>query len=218
MVINRGTESGKPHRSQGGSQVLAAKSTQRGSRWLARLRGTLRATHRDVGSVAVGLTLVYAMSGLAVNHIADWDANFRQVQRQYQVALPLPQEDALVARKVIEELSLDAPLRETYRLSDHEVELVFDRTTMRVDLNSGAIEESGQEPRFFLRLANWLHLNRGKKAWTYVADAYALALLWLAGSGLFMLPGRRGLWGRGGILAALGVAVPVAYVVLSGGP
>ena len=28
--------------------------------------------------------------------------------------------------------------------------------------------------RFFLRVANWLHYNRGKKAWTYVADVYAV--------------------------------------------
>jgi hypothetical protein len=69
-----------------------------------------------------------------------------------------------------------------------------------------------------LRVANWLHLNRGKKAWTYVADGYAAFLLILAGTGLFMLPGRKGLIGRGGLLVALGVAVPVLYVTLSGGP
>jgi hypothetical protein len=43
-------------------------------------------------------------------------------------------------------------------------------------------------------------------------------LLFLATSGLFMLPGRKGLLGRGAILALLGAAVPIVYVVLSGGP
>ncbi len=36
-----------------------------------RWRPTLRALHRDIGYLAVGLTFVYAASGLAVNHIED---------------------------------------------------------------------------------------------------------------------------------------------------
>ena len=35
------------------------------------VRPWLRAVHRDAGYFGVGLTLVYALSGLAVNHIAD---------------------------------------------------------------------------------------------------------------------------------------------------
>ena len=78
--------------------------------------------------------------------------------------------------------------------------------------------DEGQRSRFFLRLANWLHLNRGKRAWTYVADAYAIGLLVLALGGVLMYPGRMGLFGRGGIFLLIGIAVPVLYVTLSGGP
>jgi hypothetical protein len=78
--------------------------------------------------------------------------------------------------------------------------------------------DEGQRPRFFLRMANWLHLNRGKAAWTYVADAYAGGLLFLALSGIFLNAGRKGLFGRGGVLVLLGAAVPILYVTLSGGP
>ena len=67
-------------------------------------------------------------------------------------------------------------------------------------------------------MANSLHLNRGKAAWTYFADAYAVGLLFLALSGLFMIPARSGLLGRRGLLVGLGVALPVLYVTLSGGP
>ena len=67
-------------------------------------------------------------------------------------------------------------------------------------------------------MANWLHLNRGKKAWTYFADAYAAGLLFLAISGLFMIPGKKGLFGRGAVFLAIGIAVPVLYVTLSNAP
>ena len=40
-------------------------------------RAFIRGLHRDAGYLAVGLTVVYALSGLAVNHIAQWDSNFK---------------------------------------------------------------------------------------------------------------------------------------------
>jgi hypothetical protein len=43
-------------------------------------------------------------------------------------------------------------------------------------------------------------------------------LLYLAISGIFMIKGRLGLKWRGMILVSLGIAVPITYVVLSGGP
>ena len=77
---------------------------------------------------------------------------------------------------------------------------------------------SSKLPRFFLRAANFLHLNRGKKAWTLIADSYAIFLLFLAISGLFMIPGKKGLLGRGAVIATIGAAIPTLYVVLSHTP
>src|SRR5450432_1303398 len=184
----------------------------------AKLRPWLRALHRDVGYFAVGLTIVYATSGLAVNHLKDWDPNFRQVNRTHQLALPLPSDDDAAAKSALHSLGVVEEPREVYRASPTQLDIVFDKRTFHVDTTSGVVHEEGQAARPMLRAANWLHLNRGKKAWRYFADAYAIFLLFLAISGLFMIPGRKGLLGRGGIVALLGMAVPVLYVVLSGGP
>jgi hypothetical protein len=182
------------------------------------LRPGLRALHRDVGYFAVGLTIVYATSGLAVNHLKDWDPNFAQVNRTHQLALPLPHEDDAAAKSALGALGVHEQPREVYRASDTQLDLVFDQRTFHVDTTTGVVHEEGQSARPLLRVANWLHLNRGKKAWTYVADFYAVFLLFLALSGLFMIPGRKGLFGRGAIIALLGAAVPIGYVLLSGGP
>ncbi|HKO48174.1 MAG TPA: PepSY-associated TM helix domain-containing protein [Polyangiaceae bacterium] len=181
-------------------------------------RPWLRALHRDVGYFAVGLTIVYAISGLAVNHLKDWDPNFEQVNRTHQLALPLPSDDAAAAKNTLQALKVQEEPREIYRASDTQLEIVFDKRTFHVDTTSGVVHEEGQAARPLLRVANWLHLNRGKKAWTYIADFYAVFLLFLALSGLFMIPGRKGLIGRGAVVALLGAAVPIAYVLLSGGP
>ena len=181
-------------------------------------RPWLRALHRDVGYFAVGLTIVYATSGLAVNHLKDWDPNFKQVNRTHQLPLPLPSDDTAAAKSALGTLGVREEPREVYRASDRQLDVVFDKRTFHVDTTTGVVNEEGQAARPLLRVANWLHLNRGKKAWTYIADSYAVFLLFLAASGLFMIPGRKGLLGRGALIALLGAALPIAYVVLSGGP
>ncbi len=115
-------------------------------------------------------------------------------------------------------LAITETPREVYAAGDDAVDILFERRTLHVTPSTGKVVEEGQSPRLFLRAANWLHLNRGKRAWTLVADSYAVILIYLAISGLFMIPGRKGLLGRGAVIALLGAAVPVGYVLLSGGP
>src|SRR5262249_17289526 len=105
---------------------------------------------------------------------------------------------------------------EVYRAGD-EVRLTYSDGTQVVAVGD-RVTVQARESRLFLRIANWLHYNRGKRAWTYIADVYAVLLLYLAISGIFMIKGKLGLRWRGAVLISLGVAVPVTYVVLSGGP
>jgi uncharacterized protein len=182
-----------------------------------RVRSWLRALHRDAGYLAVGLTIVYALSGLAVNHVSAWDPNFKSYETVHQLG-PVAGDDVAATQKVLGALGIKDKPRDVYRAAPTQLEITFDRRSLHVDTASGRVVDEGQKPRFLLRVANWLHLNRGKKAWSYIADGYALFLLFLAGSGIFMLPGKKGIKGRGGLLVALGAAVPILYVSLSGGP
>lgn len=195
-----------------GSQPGAVK---RARAW--RVRPLLRALHRDAGYLGVGLTVVYALSGIAVNHVKDWDPSFQEFEHTYQLRQELAgDDDEELGRRVLAELKIDEKPREIYRESDDQLDITLDDRTLHVTLDSGSVLEQGQKPRFFLRAANFLHLNRGKRAWSYIADGYAALLLFLALSGMWMLPGRKGLWGRGIVLVLLGAAVPIAYVTLSG--
>jgi len=181
-------------------------------------RPWLRAMHRDIGYVAVGLTFVYALSGLAVNHLTDWsdgDASFKTYSTSHELG-PLTGADQAIADDLRKRLSIKEIPREIYRQSPDELDVIFDKRSLHANTATGHVVDEGQKPRFILRVANWLHLNRGKKAWTYVADAYAAGLMILALSGMFMIAGKRGLLGRGAVLVGLGIAIPVAYVVFAG--
>jgi uncharacterized protein len=181
-------------------------------------RGLLRALHRDFGYAAVGLTFVYALSGLAVNHIGDWDPSFENYTATHELGPLGSADDDAIAALAASRLAIKGKPSDVYRTSPTELDVTFDHRTLHVNPETGHIDEEGQKPRFFLRAANWLHLNRGKRAWRYVADTYAAALLFLAAGGMFMIAGRKGLFGRGAVLVILGAAVPTLYVLLSGGP
>jgi hypothetical protein len=161
--------------------------------------------------------VIYALSGLAINHIADWDPNFKSYARERHIdPIPaeLPDEEAIA--RVEKTLGVGTP-REVLRAGD-EIHLDYDNRNIVVYGDSGLVVDQGRSSRFFFRVANWLHYNRGKKAWTFVADIYAVLLLYLAVSGIFMIKGKLGLRWRGSILVGLGIAIPLGYVVLSGGP
>ena len=184
-------------------------------RW--KWRPVVRQLHRDTGYLAVGLTLVYAVSGIAVNHIADWDPNFQHLKAQHQLT-GIPVGDEAAVAFVADELGIDEAPNDVFAYSKDRIVANYEQRTLTINPSSGVVIEKGQSPRLLLRLMNWLHLNRGKKAWTYFADGYAIMLIVLALSGMFMLSGRRGLIGRGGILVAIGIALPLLYVHYSGGP
>lgn len=185
---------------------------------MARARPWLRAIHRDIGYLAVGFTFIYALSGIAVNHITDWsdgDPSFRNYTRTVRVGR-IDGNDEAVADELRKKLAITAKPREVYPAGPDNLEVLFDKRSLHYDRAKGEVVDEGQEPRFLLRIANWLHLNRGKKAWTYFADAYAAGLLLLATSGIFMIAGKKGIVGRGAVLVLLGILVPVVYVHFSG--
>ena len=48
-----------------------------------------RAVHRDFGYLFFGMTIIYALSGIAINHINDWNPNYKVYTEDIKVA-PYP--------------------------------------------------------------------------------------------------------------------------------
>ena len=183
---------------------------------MAKWRKWNAAIHRDLGYLCAGLTVVYAVSGVAVNHRADWNPSYKVVERTADVSgmdASAPSSPDYV-QGVLRSLEMDGAVRGTFRPDSGSLRIFLDGSTVEVDLAAGraVVQEVSDRPA--LRKANFLHLNHPKKLWTWMADAYAVALAVLAVSGLFILRGRNGITGRGAWLTALGVAVPVAFLFL----
>jgi hypothetical protein len=169
--------------------------------------------HRDVGYLIVGLTLVFGVSGLALNHAADWNPSYRQTRTVVQIApLTGADRDALVA-DALPKLGLTETPRNAFRPDPATLQLFYEGRTYLIDAPTGQVIVEETRPRPVLFELNQMHLNASKGLWTVISDVYAVALIMMALSGMFVLRGPTGLTGRGKWLVALGVLIPIGYWV-----
>jgi len=172
--------------------------------------------HRDIGYLCVGLTLVYAVSGVAVNHIGDWNPSYAVQRREASVG-PLSGVDAAAdssVRAVLARLGLPPAYRTTFRTDSATLRVFLEDGIVDLHLATGTATVEMVRRRPVFQAVNFLHLNHPKKLWTWMADVYAVALGALAVTGLFVLKGKTGITGRGAWLTAVGAAIPVVFLVL----
>ncbi|HEX4931654.1 MAG TPA: PepSY-associated TM helix domain-containing protein [Gemmatimonadaceae bacterium] len=180
-----------------------------GARWSWRRLSIV--LHRDLGYLAVALTIAYGISGIAVNHIADWNPNYRISKRFTTIAPIAPDSVPAMVGAAMRGLSLPEPPRSSYQPDPQTLQLFYGEQVYHVDLPSGQVMIESTVPRRVLHEFNQLHLNEPKRVWTWVADLYALSLIVLAITGLFVLKGRNGITGRGGWLTAAGTLIPLGF-------
>jgi hypothetical protein len=180
-----------------------------------KLRRLIIATHRDVGYFFAGLTVMYAVSGVAVNHIDDWNPNY-VIRREVVEVGELPSaEPAAVAAEVVGRLGIDEVPRSVVRMGPTGLKVFFEQRTLTVELPGGRVVDEHARRRFAFFEVNYLHLNHGKGFWTWFADLYAVGLCLLACTGIFIITGKKGLGGRGRKLLFAGIAIPLIYLVLA---
>ncbi|MDF1565602.1 MAG: PepSY-associated TM helix domain-containing protein [Deltaproteobacteria bacterium] len=170
--------------------------------------------HRDIGYLAAALTIVYAISGVAVNHIHQWNPNYT-FEHEVSTFPPLPAgaSKAQIVAHLRESLDLPEP-KETFKPAPMKIQLFYEGWNVEADLEAGRAEMERPRERPILRDSNYLHLNHPKGLWTWFADLYAVALAFLAISGLFVLKGKKGLTGRGKWLFGLGLILPLVFIAL----
>jgi len=180
------------------------------------VRKWLRVLHRDIGYVATGLTVIYAISGVAVNHVDEWNPNYIIEKTQTPI---IPLDDSIfIAEKtadyVISQVGEKGKVKSYFRPDPETFQIFLEGNTISVDLKEWVVSQEKVKSRSLIRETNFLHLNAPKKIWTYIADIFAAALAFLAISGLFMIKGKNGIKGRGAWLTIAGFIIPVIFLIL----
>lgn len=170
--------------------------------------------HRDIGFLCIGLTLIYGISGIAVNHLShDFNPSYI-IEKSEGMVSPLSgnkSPDSLYIKQVLDTLGIEEPLKNGAML-DPETVRIFTRS-FTIDINhstgSAHIERVKKVPLLFE--FNYLHLNKAKGAWTWIADVYGVALCLLAITGLLMI--RSSTKKRGVLLSFAGALLPAVYLL-----
>ncbi len=175
-----------------------------------------RVLHRDAGYFLVVLVVLYCISGIAVNHVGDWNPNF-SVESYTVETTPLPAGDLdAMEAEAVKQLGLD-PDEVVGRHLRGPTELkIFLPEGSEATLDprdGGTARVRIVRKRALLFESNALHLNHLKGAWTYVADAFAICLLLMAVTGLLILKGPQGFWGRGKWFFGAGALLPVVFLI-----
>ncbi len=179
-------------------------------------RKTLRSLHRDIGYLVMGLVIAYAVSGIAVDHTEDWNPN-RSVSWTELALGPIAGQDSdAIVAEVVSRLDLNPTEVRSHLMQGPTALRVFLTTgnEIKLDPTTGIGGMKVVEDRPVLREVNALHLNDLKGVWTWIADAFALALIFLALSGAIMLKGSQGFGGRGKWLVGIGLLIPIVALVV----
>lgn len=177
--------------------------------WL-RANSTL---HRYLGFFFFGTTLIYGISGIALNHIDDWDPSYIVLKTDIAVQREggLEALDEAAVRELFASFMGRYDYKSHYYPNDQTLKVFYRLGSITVDTRSGAgiRERLVRKPLFFG--VNFLHYNP-IRYWTYFADLYAVALILLAISGLVIRKRDNGVAGLGGWLTLIGAIIPFLYI------
>jgi hypothetical protein len=181
-----------------------------------KFRKIVRIIHRDFGYLVAGLTVIYGISGIAVNHVDEWNPNYNIEKKTVEIT-PLSDSNLTTSSlilHVIKELNEKDSIISSFRSAPLTVDIFFDGKSISANFKKGKAIIETVESRSIIRETNFLHLNAPKKMWTYVADGFALMLIFLAITGMFMIKGKKGIRGRGKYLIIIGIFIPIIFLLI----
>jgi len=169
-----------------------------------------RAIHRDLGYFFFAMTLIYAISGIALNHLDDWDPNYIITTKKITTNLINKKPDKKEILNILDKLGEKDNYKKHYFPGNY-LKIFIKNGTVTIDLNTGkgVMEKTKRRPVF--AETDYLHYNP-VKYWTWFSDFYAVSLIILAISGIIIPRGKTGLAKRGIWFLLAGLLIPLIFL------
>jgi len=172
-----------------------------------------RAVHRDFGYFFLGMTIIYALSGIAINHMKDWNPNYKITTEEIKIEPLGGKPDKSKILTILDEFDESENYKNHYFPTNETVKIFLDDGTAWIDLETGEGLIELTKRRSIFREVNYLHYNP-IKYWTWYSDIFSGALILLGISGILIPRGSRGITKRGAWLTIVGFIIPVIYLLI----
>ncbi|WP_319480832.1 PepSY-associated TM helix domain-containing protein [uncultured Draconibacterium sp.] len=179
------------------------------------IRKLLRILHRDFGYFIVAMTIVYAVSGIYLNHRHDFNPDYRILITDFTHDLKPQQsytDDEI--QQIVESVQPDVVYKKYYTDKDGDIKVFIANGEVIIYPGSGEGRMRYLQRRPLVFSMNKLHRATMGTVWKWVSDTMAVILLFVAVSGLFILKGKRGLRRWGWWITVAGFIVPLIFVIL----
>ena len=174
--------------------------------------------HRELGYIFFGMTIVYGLSGIALNHhvTRHWNPDIVSRSERVTVTPGLTKEhvDKDFVRDIVESLNESKSYKQYYFPSSTQLMIYLKGGHISIDLETGEGSLVKVRNRPVFKEVDYLHYNKPKKLWTWFSDLYALSLILMAITGLFIARGKNGITGHGGLLTIIGILIPLIFLAL----
>ena len=179
-------------------------------------RKWIRIIHRDMGYIFFGMSIIYGLSGIALNHLQDWNPDYIIKTRTISVSNAALLRAASVSelKELLSDIDDELVYKSHYFPQSGFLKIFLSNGSLTINTASGEGRMELLKKRPVFREVNFLHYNKPKKLWTWFSDLFALGLILLAISGLFMIRGRKGITGRGAWLTSIGVIIPLIFLLI----
>jgi uncharacterized protein len=179
------------------------------------VRKLLRILHRDLGYFIVGMTIVYCLSGIYLNHRHDFNPDYRIYNTSFQTDIGKDTDvNEIMLKGILEKLDHDVVFKKHYITNQGNIKIFIENGEVVINPETGEGEMNYLQRRPVIFEMNKLHKASIGTLWKWVSDGMSVILLFVAVSGLFLLKGKRGLvrWGLWWTIA--GIIVPLFFAIL----
>jgi len=175
---------------------------------------TARNTHRDIAYSYLGLIIAFSFSGIFLNHRQDWHPRRYKADIKEISIAPIHKDsvnDAFITAFTKQQGIQDNLRRFTVNGSALRISYVNHDIDIDLGTGSGTLVHYKITP--LLGQMTILHVDTSKW-WIYYSDVFGVAMLIIAGTGMFIVKGENSFRRRGWKLALAGLVFPLIFLFL----
>ncbi|MBN2727678.1 MAG: PepSY-associated TM helix domain-containing protein [Bacteroidales bacterium] len=173
-----------------------------------------RQFHRNGGYLIVGIVCFFAITGILLNHRSSLKIGYSTTVSEYQ--LDAFDTDTILRRHVndmLMKIDTSAQMR-AFQLNEDQLQIFINSGNVTIKEKNGEAEKVVWSHNQTWQTIKNLHMASFHSLWKWVSDFFALCLIFVAITGLYMAKGRNSFRKYGWRVFAVGSLIPILLVII----